>query len=344
MSKAKRKAQVRLITAGRSPLQVLMVRLALLVFLVAMALGILWSEREGLKDQLDGEISFNDIAYFTAITITTVGYGDIVPVSDSARIKDALLITPLRLIIWLIFLGTAYELVLQRWIETLKMKHLQNKLKQHLIICGFGHTGKSAAQEAVARGMAAEQVVVLDLLADNLHLAAEQGFIGVAGDATHELALSSAGVTTARALLVSLGRDDAAVLAVLTARHLNPGLRIICAVNEEENIKLITQAGADAIIAPSVVGGHLMANSVQSSHLADYVNDLMCNEGRVRLTERQAYPDEVGKTMRELGPGMVVRIHRGNTRVGFWEGQRARVQPGDILLVIEPNAEESPLN
>jgi voltage-gated potassium channel len=102
-------------------------------------------------------------------------------------------------------------------------------------------------------------------------------------------------------------------------------------VNEEENIKLITQAGADAIIAPSVVGGHLMANSVQSSHISDYVNDPMCIEGRVRLIECQASPEEVGKSMRELGPGLVVRVYRGNTRVGFWEGQRAMIQPGNLL-------------
>jgi voltage-gated potassium channel len=139
-------------------------------------------------------------------------------------------------------------------------------------------------------------------------------------------------------LLVCLGRDDAAVLCVLTARQLNPTLRIICAASEEENIKIIRQAGANAIVAPSIVGGHLMADSVQSSHVADYINDLMCSDGRVRLIERTARADEIGRPLRELGPNLAVRLHRGQEDIGFWEGAKAIVEAGDHVLEIEPIA------
>ncbi len=128
--------------------------------------------------------------------------------------------------------------------------------------------------------------LILDIDSDRLTNAAGDSFVGFLGDATREQDLIDAGVGRAKALLICLGRDDTAVLTVLTARQLNPGLRVICSVTEEENIKLIRHAGADVIIAPSVVGGHLMADSVQASHIADYINDLMREEGRVRLFER----------------------------------------------------------
>ena len=87
-----------------------------------------WFDRDGLKDQIDGHISFSDILYFGMITVTTVGYGDIVPVSDRARLIDAVIVTPARLFIWLLFVGTAYELLLQKWIEDLRMKRLRDDL------------------------------------------------------------------------------------------------------------------------------------------------------------------------------------------------------------------------
>jgi voltage-gated potassium channel len=330
------------VKSDRSPERVLLNRLALLLALVCLALTVFWMERDGLRDQLDGHVSFRDVVYFTAITLTTVGYGDIVPVSPQARLLDAVLVTPLRLAVWLIFLGTAYELVLQRWLENRRMNRLEKTLAGHLIICGFGHSGQAAAHESVERGIPAGQILVMDRDAERLRQAAEAGCIGLLGDPTREKDLEAARIGAARAMLVCLGRDDAAVLAVLTARQMSPRVRIVCNVAEEENIKLIQQAGADAIVAPSLVGGYLMADSVETSHIADYVSDLMRASGRVRLRQRPARAGEIGRAMRELEPGFVVRLIRGTERVGFWEGDRARVREGDVLLVIEPGNDAPP--
>jgi len=138
-------------------------------------------------------------------------------------------------------------------------------------------------------------------------------------------------------VMVCLGRDDAAVLTVLTIRQLNPGVRIICSIAEEENIKLIGQAGANTTVAPSIVGGYLMADSMESPYIADYISDLMCAGGRVRLVERPARADEIGIAMREIKPGLVVRLHRKEQRIGFWEGPRSIIEPGDVLLEIQAN-------
>lgn len=326
------------IKSARSPEQVLLARCAVLALLVSIILGVFWWERDGMRDQIDGHISFTDIAYFTAMTVTTVGYGDVVPVSHSARIIDTLLVTPLRLVIWLIFLGTAYELVLQRWWEGRRMKKLQSQLDQHLIVCGYGHGGQAAVHEAIERGIPANLIVVLDHDEGRLALAAEAGCIGLSGDATREQDLQDAGVKRAKTVMICLGRDDAAVLTVLTVRQLNKQVRIVCSVSEEENIKLIEQAGASATVAPSMIGGYLMTNFMQSSHTAEYLNDLMRIGGETRLIERAPQADEIGRPMREIGPSLVVRLHRGAETINFWDDAKSIIQSGDALLVIAPNS------
>lgn len=325
------------VKSGRSAEQILLTRIVILVVLVLTILAVFWFDRAGLRDQLDGDISFSDLVYFTAVTVTTVGYGDIIPVTDRARLIDGLLVTPLRLVIWLVFLGTAYELVLQRWLENRRMTRMQKDLDGHLLICGYGHSGHSASLEAVARGTPANQIVVIDRDSNRLKLAADEGHVGFLADATLEEDLESVSIHRARAVLVCLGRDDAAVLTVLTIRQLDPVVRIIACVAEGQNVKLIRQAGANAVVSPSMVGGYLMADSVKSSHISDYVSDLMCSGGRVRLLERKAEEREVGKRMRDIEPGLVVRVLRGDQTVGFWEGDTSVVQEGDTLLVIEMN-------
>jgi voltage-gated potassium channel len=108
-------------------------------------LAVHWFERDGLKDGLDGHVSFTDVIYFTMVSITTTGYGDIVPVSQGARLFDALLVTPIRIFFVLIFIGTAYQLVFRRSWEKWRMERIQRGCPGHVIIAGFGmQRGRSA--------------------------------------------------------------------------------------------------------------------------------------------------------------------------------------------------------
>lgn len=317
------------------PERKLLVRVVLLLSLFATVMAVFWFDRDGLKDQIDGHISFPDVVYFTAVTVTTVGYGDIVPVSDRARLIDAVLVTPLRLVIWLIFMGTAYELVLQRWLEERKMRKAQEKLSDHLIICGFGDAGQSAAQEAVARGMSPDRILVIDRDASGVELAANHGHLCLQADVTRESVLTSVGLERAQAIMLCLGRDDTTVLTTLTIRQLNDKVRIVCAIRENENVKLVEQAGANATITPSLIGGYLMTNSVKSSYVAEYISDLMLAGGKVQLMERAPKPQELGVSLRDIRPSMAVCLIRGQQRVGFWEGEATVVRQGDVLLVID---------
>jgi len=313
----------------------LQIRLLLVVALFLLVMLVFWLDRDGLRDQIDQHISFVDIVYFTMVSVTTVGYGDIVPVTARARIIDALFVTPIRLFIWLIFLGTAYQLVLQRLIEGFRMRRLQEKLEQHVIVCGYGHSGRCAAAELVARGMDKHQVVIIDASRERIEQAAEHGYIGILGDATHEGTLSEAMLPSARAMFVCTQRDDTNVLIVLTARNLSASVRIVARVEEPENEKLLKQSGANATVLPSRVGGILMADSLDSSVLATYVMDLISAGGRVVLVEREARPDEIGKSPHELHEARILRVMRGKSSFSFWEPQ-ARIQAGDVLVVIQP--------
>src|SRR3546814_20182577 len=94
-------------------------RVVLVIALMGIVLLVHWFERDSLYDGVDGEISFIDILYFTTVTITTVGYGDIVPVTPTTRLFEAIIVTPISIFVWLIFLGTAYHFVISntsdRW-------------------------------------------------------------------------------------------------------------------------------------------------------------------------------------------------------------------------------------
>jgi voltage-gated potassium channel len=275
--------------------------------------------------------------YFSMVTVTTVGYGDIVPVDPGARIADALFVTPVRLFIWLIFLGTAYQLVLQRLIEDFRMRMLQAKLEDHVVICGFGHAGRCAAAELTARGFEKRQVLIVDVSQAKLEEAAEQGYIGILSDATHEETLRRAMLQSARALFVCTDRDDTNVLIVLTARHLSASVRIIARVEEAENEKLVRQSGADATVLPSRVGGILMADSLDTSAVASSVMDLISAGGRLTLLERPARPADVGLMPAEVTDALVVRVLRDKRTYAFWEDD-ARIRANDTLVVVQPVA------
>jgi voltage-gated potassium channel len=323
----------RLFVGGeRSVRKTLVIRAAAVLIMFALVIAVFWFDRDGLRDNQDGSITFADVVYFTMVSVTTVGYGDIVPVTRQARLVDALLVTPIRLFIWLIFVGTAYQLVLQRLIEDFRMRRLQARLQDHVVLCGFGHAGRCAAAELVARGFDKQHILIVDLDQTRIEEAAELGYIGILGDASREQTLGETMLSHARALLVCTDRDDTNVLITLTARNLAPNVRIVSRVEEGENDKLLRQSGASATVLPSRVGGILMADSIESSHLATYVMDLISAGGQVTLVERAPRPEEIGHRPFE-NRAMILRVLRDRHSYGFWEDD-LRIQAEDRLIVI----------
>jgi voltage-gated potassium channel len=317
------------------PGRTLAFRIALMLALVAAVFGVLWLDRDGLKDTLDGEMSFTDVLYFAMVTITTVGYGDIVPVTPRARLIDAVFVTPIRIIILLLFLGTAYQLVVRQYMEAYRMAKVQAALNAHIIVCGLGYTGWSAAKELLAKGTAPGNIVAIDCDEDRVRVAVELGLTAFRGDATQEAMLKDAVIQRARALIISAGRDDTNALILLTARHLHPTLEIIVSAQEEENVKLFRQGGASATISPSTFGGYILADAIGHPYFVDYVQDLLTAGGRVNLIERKVEPHEVGLKAAALKPDVLLRVYRQGTVVGYWDFQEGGIlEAGDTLVLL----------
>ncbi len=317
----------------------LLLRLALALLLIGIALAGHWFDRAGLRDNTDGAISFVDVLYFTTITVTTVGYGDIVPVTDRARMFDTFVVTPIRLFVWLIFLGTAYDFVFKRIWQRWRMQVIQRTLSGHFIVAGHGTSGAEARRELVRRGVSDAAIVVIDQRAARLAEAEADGATVIEGDATHNAVLEAVQIARARSVMISAGRDDTSILIVLTARRLAPNISISVVIHEEENEPLARQAGADVVINPTSFAGLLLAGSTDGPHLTEYMTDLAATSGRVSLRERRATAAEVGKPLAPLGTGLGVRIYRAGKCFGFWEPEAQSLEEGDLIVEIVPGGE-----
>jgi voltage-gated potassium channel len=311
---------------------------ALVLGLLLLAIIVHWLERDGLKDSYDGTVSFLDVVYFTMISITTTGYGDIVPVSNQARMFDAFVVTPIRIFFVLIFIGTAYTFVFRRTWDKWRMSKIQASLTGHIVVAGFGTSGNEAVDELIALGTPAQQIVVIDPSPEALERAESLGCAIVEADATRDKSLQAVRISAARALIVSAGRDDTSILITLTARHLAPDLNISVAVRNEDNELLARQAGASTVINPVSFAGLLMAGSTTGAHIADYIADLASSSGRVRLSERVVRGDECGRPLSAVATGLGVRIYRDGAPYGFWEPEAQTLRPGDCIVEILPTA------
>lgn len=320
------------------PGRVLAGRVAMIAVALLLAVAIFWAERDSLRDASGGPVGFSDVVYFTLVTVTTVGYGDIVPVGERARLVDALVVTPIRLFIWLMFLGTAYEFFWQRIVEERRMKRLRETLQDHTIICGYGYSGSSAARLLAATAGSSDKIVVIDLDPERLEEAAQRGLVGLRGDCTRDLVLQQAGIGVARAILFCIRRDEIAALATLTARNLNANVRILAMVKDEENVRLLQRAGAQEVVAPSRLAGFLMADAIHSRYTTRFIGDLLAGPaGFLRIAERVARPEEVGKAWRELPGSLVVAVERAGKVVGFWDAGAGAIEAGDLIFAIEAN-------
>lgn len=309
-------------------------RVGLVLGLVALVLLLHWVGREGLRDNLDNEISFIDVLYFTTVTVTTVGYGDIVPVSPGARLFEALLVTPIRLFVWLIFLGTAYNLFFRNILYRWRMARIQADLHNHIVVTGFGTSGSEAVRELLARGADPREIVVVDPIEKALVEAEDLGCNVMCGDSTRDQTLKDVAIHRARSLIVSAGRDDTSILITLTARHLAPRLPISIVVRNEDNELPARQAGATTVINPVSFAGLLLAGSTSGRHIADYMADLAASGGQVKLHERFVLPEEIGRPLSAITTGLGVRIYRGDRPIGFWESDAQQLQTGDLVIEI----------
>jgi voltage-gated potassium channel len=318
-----------------SPLKTLGYRLLFIFVLLCIIAIAFWLDREGLEDTRDGEIDQVDVIYFTAITITTTGYGDIHPNSTFSMLFDSFVATPMRAVIWILFIGTAYQLVIQQYMEERRMKKLQKELNNHVIIAGYGNTGRAVAKELLAKHHKKEQIIIVDPDGRAINDAAEDGFFGILGDPSKEAILSKSVVEKANCIIIATSRDDTNVLISLTAKDMNKNVKIIARGNQEENTKLLLRSGADIIISPSIAGGHLMAAAIQNEHLAQLMQDMLTAKHGLRSGEREVSSQEIGKRPKELRGIIIIGVHRQGRLLDIKEMEETKLKAGDRLIFLE---------
>jgi voltage-gated potassium channel len=314
-----------------------LLRLSLAFFLIFVVIIIHWFDRAGLKDNHDGVISFLDVVYFTMISVTTTGFGDIAPISDRSRFIEAIIVTPVRIAVIFIFVGTAYNFVIKRSWEKWRMKKIQERLSGHIVTLGFGVSGAQAVHELIKRGTDPQEIVVVDCSEERLAEAEELGCNILCGDATRDETLNAVRIAQASSVIVSAGRDDASILMVLTVRHLSPNVPISVVIRADDNELLARQAGATTVINPVSFTGLLLASSCHGEHISEYLSDLASVGGQVIINERPVTDKEIGIKLRDLPDGIGVRVYRGGKNYGFWEPEAQRLVAGDLIVQIMPS-------
>ncbi len=205
---------------------------------------------------------FIDALYMSVITITTVGFGEIYPLSELGRLFTVILI--LFGFVVLGFVGhSIVESLLERvWTGNTQVKRMKkrvSRLKQHHILCGFGRVGEIAAQHLAEAGA---DFVVIEAAEDRLEVLKQKKYLYVAGDATRESSLLEAGIKEASGLLALVESDPLNLFIVLTAREVNPTLHIIARSEDKGTEKKIIRAGADSIISPFDSAGRHIADNL----------------------------------------------------------------------------------
>ncbi|WP_149182474.1 potassium channel family protein [Streptomyces sp. TRM49041] len=315
------------------PLRQVVKRLLLAGLVLAATVLIVLIDRDGYRDGLDGDVSLLDAVYYATVTLSTTGYGDIVPVTDTARLINVLVVTPLRVMFLIILVGTTLEVLAERTREEWRQKRWRSVLRDHTVVVGFGTKGRSALATLRATGLKQERVVVVDPSSQVIDAANADGLVGVVGDGTRSDVLLRAEVQRARQIIVATQRDDTAVLVTLTARQLNRGANIVAAVREEENAPLLRQSGADAVITSASAAGRLLALSVLSPSAGTVLEGLIEQGTGLDIVERPVTKAEAGRGVRDTDD-LVVSVLRGHRLIGYDDAEASPLQLTDRVITI----------
>ena len=214
-----------------------------LLLIVAVAF-VVYLDRDGYSEPL----TFIDALYYSAVTLSTTGYGDITPVTQSARLINIFLITPARVAFLMLLVGTTLSVLTEDSRKTLQIQQWRNSVRNHTIVIGYGTKGRSAIDALIAGGASPSSIVVIDPDPAALTVAEKRGLITVHGNGTKSDVLRVAAISRARSVIVAPSSDDTAVLVTLSVREMAPSAMIVASVREGENQHLLMQSGADSVI------------------------------------------------------------------------------------------------
>jgi len=325
----------------RSPWWQLTRRLLLAVAILGVTVALVYVDRGSYRDNGDpggSAVTLVDAIYYATVTLSTTGYGDIAPVAPHARLINAFVVTPLRIAFLVLLIGTTLEVLAAQGRENARNARWRKKMNNHVVVIGYGTKGRSAVDTLVNNGVDKDSIVIVDPSNVALGEAHAHGYAVVTGDASRREVLRRAGVESARQVIITTARDDTTVLATLTVRQLNPSAYIVAAVREQDNVPLVRQSGADAVVTSSDAVGRLVGISSISPPLAAVLEDLLTYGEGLEVAERELLLSEIGKAPQSL-PDQVIAVLRDERVYRYFDPTVTQLARGDRLIVVRPAKE-----
>jgi voltage-gated potassium channel len=280
-----------------------------------------------------------DAFYMTVITLSTVGFGEVRPLSQTGR-----LFTSALLIVNIFLIAYGVEAIISarmggQFFRRRQMMRQVNQMENHVIVCGYGRVGESSATSLLSSN---RDVVVIEKEPEKVAVLEKSGCLFVEGDATQDEVLLRAGVERAWGLIVCTGDDSVNLFIVLSARALNKSLFIVARSVSEENERKMRLAGADRVVSPYQIGGRHMANIAIRPHVTDFFDVVTLDDGVELWVEELAIQEGsplIGKTVgeadirRQTGVTIIAIYHHQDQRASL---PRARtvLNAGDQMIVL----------
>jgi voltage-gated potassium channel len=293
-----------------------------------------------------GTISFHllegwsilDSLYVTAQTVTTVGFGDLTPRTALGRAFATVFMMLSVGIVLYALTSTVQSIVHSELFSRYGHSRKMSKLRDHFIICGAGRVGSHLLRSLQA---VEQPFLVIESDQKKVEALADAGVAVLVRDATLEESLLEAGVEHARGLATCLPDDADNVYVVLTARDLNPGLHIVARAAEEQAESKLIRAGANRVVAPTIIGGHRMAMALTKPAVGDFLDSVTANHLELGFEQLEVEPvsslvdRKLSETVirSELNI-VVVSIRRNNGEIIFNPGGETKIEAGDMLIAI----------
>jgi len=279
--------------------------------------------------------------YVATQTVTTVGYGDVAPQTTLGRAFATLFMLVGVGVVLYALTSTVQSIVQLELLATFGQRRRHRKmsqLKNHFIVCGAGRVGSRLVRTLLAGG---ETFVVIETDPERVSELNEMGVMTLARNATLETTLTDAGVAQARGLAACLPEDADNVYVVLTARDLNPQLHIVARAAEDQAEAKLIRAGANRVVAPTILGGHRLAVALTKPAVGDFIDSLTVNTLGLVFEQLEVGSNSAvaGKKLKETNirselDTVIVSIQRSSGEMVFNPSGETVVAAGDILIAI----------
>lgn len=283
-----------------------------------------------------------DAFYMAAITMTTVGYGEVLPLGHAGRVFNSvfLILSASTLLLAMgVMTQTVIELQFGSLLGRRRSKKMIANLKDHYIICGFGRVGRGAAAELREAGAS---LVIIDRREERVEWAMRSGYLACLGDSTRDETLKEAQIHTAVGLIGALATDADNLFVVISAKSLNSRIRVAARAAEEEAERKMRQVGADFVFAPYVITGTRLAQSLLKPHVhqfLDFATTSIDLNVSIEQLEVSANSELQGRSLAELKirselKVIVLAIRRADGNMLFNPPAEAIIETNDYLIVM----------